>query len=284
MRIKHRLAAIPIIIGIVAIFFSACNRNAVTLSFTNAKGEVPILGNLKFRFNQSMVKDSLLNRWDSADYISFEPAIKGRFRWESPDELVFSPAQPLNPATTYKAKIEKAVLKFSPYNSVKDGDKINFHTPDLLLNDSRVVWIGETSTSAVPQIDLLFNYRIVPSDLKDKLNVEIEGKKMDYNLITQSAENKISIRVNGLKTEDKDLEAKISIGKGLKPESGNNTTSEIISSTFNIPSPYVLIIQNVEAQHDGTEGTVSVTTSQQLWRIERRLQCRCCLRRAGSGY
>ncbi|MEJ0105318.1 MAG: hypothetical protein WDO19_23375 [Bacteroidota bacterium] len=68
----------------------------------------------------------------------------------------------------------------------------------------------------------------------------------------------------GLKAEDKDYETKVTIDKGLKPELGTNTTSEVITSTIAIPSPYVLNIQNVEADHDGVEGTVKITTSQQL--------------------
>src|SRR5204863_5199530 len=112
MRIKTFL--VPLLAG--TIFLSACSKNFVSLSYTNAKGEVPQLGNLIFRFSQSMVKDSMLNAWDSTDYVSFEPAIKGKFRWESPDQLVFSPSQPLNPATSYKATIKKTVLKFSKYN------------------------------------------------------------------------------------------------------------------------------------------------------------------------
>src|SRR5262245_17402686 len=87
----------PMAIGIF--FFSACSRNSVRLDYTNAKGEVPQLQNLVFRFNHSLAKDSMLNVWDSADYISFEPAIPGRFRWEGPDQLVFSPSRPLSPAT-----------------------------------------------------------------------------------------------------------------------------------------------------------------------------------------
>src|SRR5688500_6733972 len=158
MRIKTVL--VPLIAG--TIFLFACNKNVVSLSYTNAKGEVPLLGNLIFRFNQSMVKDSMLNAWDSTEYVSFEPAIKGKFRWENPDQLVFSPSQPLNPATTYKAKIKNAVLKFGKYNDVKGGDKIDFHTPDLSLDNSQIVWIGETNTTAVPQLDLFFNYRINP--------------------------------------------------------------------------------------------------------------------------
>ncbi len=260
MRIKQLMAATLV----VAVFVSACSKNAVTLSYTNAKDEVPQLGNLVFRFNKSLVSDSMLNAWDSTDYISFEPEISGKFRWEGPDQLVFSPSQPLNPATNYKAKIKKAVLKYSKYNNVSGGDKISFHTPALTLDNSQVIWMGESSTTAVPQIDLVFNYRINPGDIKDKLNIEVDGKKLDYNLITQSTDNKISLRISGLKAEDKDLEAKVSIDKGLKPESGNNATEEAIRSSLIIPSPFVLTIQNVEAEHDGMEGTVKVTTSQQL--------------------
>ena len=59
----------------------SCNKNAVKLSETNAKGEVPPLGNLVFRFSKQLMPDSLLNRWDSIPYVEFEPKITGRFRW-----------------------------------------------------------------------------------------------------------------------------------------------------------------------------------------------------------
>src|SRR6187397_2550194 len=147
MRINSLL--VPLIAG--TFFLAACSRRSVNLSYTNAKGEVPQLGNLVFRFNQSMVADSMLNAWDSTEYVSFEPLIKGKFRWEAPDQLVFSPSQPLGPATAYKAKIKKAVLRFSKYDIVKDANDIEFHTPDLTLDNSQITWIGESGTSALPQ-------------------------------------------------------------------------------------------------------------------------------------
>ncbi len=259
---RSKLFFVPLIAG--TIFLSACSKNTVSLSYTNAKGEVPQLGNLIFRFNQSMVKDSMLNNWDSTEYVSFEPAINGRFRWESPDQLVFSPSQPLNPATSYKATIRNAVLKFSKYNDVKDADKLDFHTPNLTLDNSQITWVGESGTTAVPQVDLFFNYRIKPEDIKDKLKLEVEGKTVDYNMITASPDNKISLRITGLKSEDKDFNARVIIDKGLKPEVGTNSTADPITATLSIPSPYVLSIQNIESQHDGLEGVVNVTTSQQL--------------------
>jgi uncharacterized protein YfaS (alpha-2-macroglobulin family) len=124
--------------------------------------------------------------------------------------------------------------------------------------------VGESSTTAVPQVDLVFNYRVDPADLKNKLNVEVEGAKADFNLITVSPDNKISLRINGLKTEDKDLDTKITIEKGLKPEKGNTSTADDIINSATIPSPFALTVQNVEAEHDGIEGIVKVITSQQL--------------------
>ncbi len=260
MRIKF--IVILLISGII--FLPACNKNTVSLSYTNARDEVPVLGNLIFRFNQSLVKDSMLNAWDSADYVSFEPAIKGKFRWDSPDQLIFSPAEPLRPATDYKAKVMKAVLKFSKYNDIKNDDKINFHTPGLLLENSSVTWIGETNTSAIPQADLYFNYAVNPQEIKEKLKIEVEGKKMDFSLITISPSHKISVRIIGLKTEDRDFQTRIIIDKGLKPAKGNNALINPITASLIISSPYVLNIQNIESQHDGVEGIVKVTTNQQL--------------------
>ncbi|MBI1341397.1 MAG: alpha-2-macroglobulin family protein [Terrimonas sp.] len=245
---------------------SSCNRDTVQLDFTNAKGEVPNLLNFTFRFNKSLVKDSMLNIWDSTEYVSFEPKIPGRFRWESPDQLVFSPAAPLSPATTYKVKISSEVLRYSRYGRVEKADDLSFHTADLSLDNMQVVWAlqDENSRSAIPQVDLYFNYPVQPDDLKDKLSVSIEGEKKEFSCITQSAAEKLSIRIPGLQLEDKSYETVAVIEKGLKPVGGNNPTREKMELHMSVPSPYILVIQNVESQHDGTEGTVRISTSQQL--------------------
>jgi uncharacterized protein YfaS (alpha-2-macroglobulin family) len=263
MRIT-RLASITLI-GVI-IFLCACNRSIVSLNYTNAKDEVPQLGNLVFRFSNSLVNDSLINRWDSVEYISFEPKIPGRFRWESPDELVFSPARPLLPATSYKAKLKDDILQFSKYSKIGNGDKISFHTPDLKLESSNVSWVlpDEQSKTAVPQIDLYFNYPINPAELKEKLQLKVEGQETTYALITASNDSKVSLRLNGFKIEDKDYATDIRIEKGLKPDGGSNSTTDAIEAKTGIPSPYVLQINDVQADHDGSSGTLYVKTSQQV--------------------
>ncbi|HTQ64178.1 MAG TPA: MG2 domain-containing protein [Puia sp.] len=250
----------------VVIFLSACNRNVVSLDYTNARNEVPTLGNLVFRFDKSLVNDSLLNQWDSTQYISFEPQIPGRFRWEHPDELVFSPSKPLSPATTYKAVLKNDLLQYTKYSKVKSADNISFHTPDLKLDNTNATWVlqDENSTTALPQVNLYFNYPVNPNTLKEKLKVEMNGQPVEYNFQTLSSVNKISIRLLNVKMEDRDYEAKIIIDKELVPEGGINGTADKYEMTAMISSPYVLRINDVSTEQDGIQGTVKVTTSQQV--------------------
>ena len=135
---------------LASMVISSCKQNAIHLDYTNAKGEVPQLGNLVFRFNRSLVDDSLLNAWDSTEYVSFTPKINGRFRWESPDQLVFSPSGPLLPATSYTAKVGTEVLRYTEFNSVDGGDEIKFYTPKLTLDNYQVTWMlqGETKCNS----------------------------------------------------------------------------------------------------------------------------------------
>jgi hypothetical protein len=134
-------------LAILTSFVSSCNRSTVSLDYTNARDEVPTLGNLTFRFDQTLVSDSLVDQWDSTRYVEFEPRIPGRFRWEHPDELVFSPAQPLAPATTYKATIKSAVLGHSKFGRIANNAELVFHTPDLRLDNVNATWVLQEENS-----------------------------------------------------------------------------------------------------------------------------------------
>ncbi len=248
----------------IVIFLSACNRSTVSLEFTNARDEVPTLGNLVFRFDQSLVKDSLLDQWDSTPYVTFEPKIPGRFRWEHPDELVFSPSQPLPPATTFKAVLKSDILQYSKYGRIKTGDDLIFHTPDLKLDNTSATWVlpDETSTIAIPQLELQFNYAVNPASLKDKLTIQLDGQPVNYALQTISASDRVAIRLLGVKAVDKNLDAKLVIEKGLLPEGGTNGLKDKIELSTPISSPYVLTIGEVTTEHDGSTGTIHVQTSQ----------------------
>ena len=251
---------------IMGLFLSSCRQDSVSLDYTNAKGQVPQLGNLVFHFSKSLMPDSLINQWDSTEYISFKPHIPGRFRWEGPDQLVFSPSRPLLPSTTYKAAVSSEALRFSKWDGVKDGDAIAFHTAPLQLDGAQVTWVllDEGTRTAAPQIGLQFNYPVKAEEVKDKLRIEVEGSKREFTVQHAGNSPLITVRLANFKGEDKAYDAKFIIEKGLLPVNGKNSTKEAITTSLSIPSPYVLNINNVEAEHNGTEGVVQIYTSQKL--------------------
>src|SRR5450755_4481658 len=251
---------------LLAFSLFSCNRNQVSLDFTNAKDEVAPLTNLVFRFDKTLIADSLINRWDSTKYISFEPAIPGKFRWEHGDELVFSPSLPLLPATNYRAKLNSDILQYSKFDHFSHASDIHFHTSPLKLQNTNSSWEpqDENSKTYIPQIDLFFNYAVDPAVLKDKMKVTLDDKPVNFIFQTLSASDKISIRLADIPVADKDYEIKLQMDKGLLPVGGSNGTEEISSVRAVIPSPFILRINEVEANPDGAGGTIQVTTSQRI--------------------
>ncbi|HVY75052.1 MAG TPA: MG2 domain-containing protein, partial [Puia sp.] len=259
-------ATLRVWIVCLPIFLTACSRNFVSLDYTNARDEVAPLTNLVFRFNKSLVNDSLTNRWDSTQYISFEPSIPGRFRWEHGDELVFSPAAPLAPATNYKAVLNKDILQYSKFDRIRDADNIQFHTALLKLENTNAGWIqpDEHSNSAVPQVDLYFNYPVDPASLKEKIKLTVDGADAAYTLQTLSSSDKISLLLTGVAMKDKDYDVKLALDKGLTPAGGSNGTTVSEQASVTIPSPFVLRINELTATQEGVGGTIQVSTSQQV--------------------
>ena len=262
---KMRFRSYLLFTFFIAVTLFSCNRNLVSLDFTNAKDEVTSLTNLVFRFDQTLIADSLINRWDSTKYISFEPAIAGKFRWEQGNELVFSPSAPLLPATNYRATLNSDILQYSKFDRFSNAKDISFHTAELKLDNTNSSWVqDENSKTNVPQLDLGFNYAVDPASLKDKLILTFDDKQVNYSLQTLSASNKISIRLADIPAADEDYEIKLQLDKGLLPVGGTNGTTAATSVTAMIPSPFVLRINDVEAIPDGAGGTIRVNTSQQI--------------------
>ncbi|HSK14211.1 MAG TPA: hypothetical protein VK907_13415, partial [Phnomibacter sp.] len=167
----------PILLLALTMFAGACRRHSVKLSFTNARNEVPVLGNLEFRFSSNLATDSMLNQWDSTSYISFTPAIRGQFRWEAKDLLVFSPSGPLPPATSFQAHFStKHLLKGSDFNELGEADNINFRTPALALERQILIWTkAEGDAEVVPMLEMHFNYPVSPKAMETAMVVQVDG-------------------------------------------------------------------------------------------------------------
>src|SRR5687768_5600753 len=90
----------------IAWIFNGCSSfNEIRIAGTNFTDEVGQSQNLVFTFNKDIAAPGDLNSWDSTQYVQFEPAVRGKFKWTAPNELIFSPVAGFGAATSYKAKL-----------------------------------------------------------------------------------------------------------------------------------------------------------------------------------
>src|SRR5687768_10681154 len=78
---------------------------------------------------------------------------------------------------------------------------------ELTQEDINAAWVmqDEQSKQAVPQLDLYFSHPVSPADVKNKLKLEIEGKPVAFNVQTLSDNSDITLRLQGIAAQDKDI-------------------------------------------------------------------------------
>src|SRR5210317_1375112 len=95
----------------ISMFIISCSgKNTVKLADTNFSDEISQHQRLEFIFNTDIAPDSVLNVWDSTIYITFDPEIKGRFKWTYANKLAFSPEEPFKPSTEYTARLKSKII------------------------------------------------------------------------------------------------------------------------------------------------------------------------------
>ena len=152
----------------------------------------------------------------------------------------FLPPNSMLPATQYRATLNSDILQYTSYSHFNNANDIHFHTPLLKLENTISSWNQDENTKNYwPQLDLMFNYPVDPSGLKEKLKMTLDDKPVEYTLQTLSASSTISVRLANIPTADKDYEVKLQLDKGLVPVGGSNGTPEQIEASAMIPSPFI---------------------------------------------
>ncbi len=255
---------IIILIGFISL--CACHRNNdLQITSTSFGNEVEQQQNLVFSFNKEMVPDSLTNIWDSTAYIAFDPAVKGQFKWNSSNELSFSPEKGFAPCTEYTAKLTGLLLKHSKKKYTISGDLILFHTAPLKVTTTHLSWLrGKNVSDAMVQLDLAFNYEIDLNEAARKLKLNSESTPINVSAINSGNGKVLSLQFAPLSDKDAAIPLKIEVLKGI-PVVGTTKASEkdtLIETS--IPSRYNLSVTDVSAQHTGVEGLITISTSQPL--------------------
>lgn len=255
---------ITLLLPLLLLIFFACNKNKnqITLAATNINGEVPVLGNLTFTFNEAVAPDSILQYWDETNYINFKPEIKGKYRWISSNELSFSPESSLLPATNYSAEFTNEITKINQsYNSIEDNE-FEFHTALAQVENSDLYWyIKEDNTRGV-KLELFFNYKVDVNDVEDALKVSLNEENKKVELLNNGEAYTAIFEILNVEALDEDYIIDFTLEEGLKPINGTNKTSTVIKKSKLLKSPFKIEVTGIEANHSGVGGIVTVKTTQ----------------------
>jgi uncharacterized protein YfaS (alpha-2-macroglobulin family) len=249
-------------LAFAAYTFNACNNHQVKITNKNFDAEINQQQNLLFTMSKELAHDSLLNKWDTTEYIKFTPAVRGKFKWVSKNELLFSPEVSFKASTAYKAELQDYVVEKNSSKLKVAKDKIDFHTPFLTLASSSPFWTISNAGKPELHLNLNFNYKTSPQDLKKLLSVAVEGKNIPLKMITNNPDRNIEVAL-----ESGDLsnqKATIQIEKGLACGESDFKTSEVIKNSVVFPDKEHLEILEAKAEYDGLDPYVWVATNQAI--------------------
>jgi uncharacterized protein YfaS (alpha-2-macroglobulin family) len=264
---KKLSACVFLVIAII--FFHSCSSlNEVRLAGTNFNEEISQSQNLVFTFNKDLVTEDRLNSWDSTQYIQFEPAVRGKFKWTAPNELIFSPVAGFGPATAYKAKLSTLLLshtaKEKKYGLAKDP--VNFHTPYLNIIETESWWaLSKKSSRQEARLKLVFNYPVNAQNLAERLKINMAGKSLDFKVLPSSDEKSVTLAlVSTVKADNNATPVSIRVDKGLKAQNASYVTQDVMAVNASLPSPLHLEITDIKTGFENNEAFARIVTTQEL--------------------
>ncbi|MFC7670195.1 hypothetical protein ACFQT0_24630 [Hymenobacter humi] len=106
-----RFRVLPLLL-LLLVAFSCSKKSAQEQVATEQSDgeEIDPYSNLVFTFDEAVVPDAQLNRWDTTQYVRFSPAVRGKFKWTGDRELTFSPLEPFRPSTVFDAALQAQTL------------------------------------------------------------------------------------------------------------------------------------------------------------------------------
>jgi hypothetical protein len=204
--------------------------------------------------------------WIDDELLNIKPHTEGKYMWTAKNKMVFVPANGFKPATDFTCEISSKVLTYITDLKLDNDKSFLFHTPYLTVSNVKTNWSMPSNAGESPQvkIDIEFNQNVTPQEVAEQLSITIEDKGVGFELVSNEISSSVSFIISDIKNEDKDLDAEITIKKGLNAYNGSVKTSEDFEEDFLIPSPFKLYINEVQANHDGTDGTITVYTTQEV--------------------
>jgi len=255
-----------------ALLFSACNRgDEVSITSKNFQDVIEVQQNLTFVFSEDIAPDTLINQWVAEEYITFNPVVKGKYKWTSNNELTFSPDIRFAESTDYTATFTDKLFAGLPEKKkmAEEFQVLSFHTAYLNITNVNTFWAKHEIDRSINEVinELSFNYVIDANQLQSLLEIKVDKTPVKFEIKTKGNAQSIlvAIQENG-NYNDKALS--ISVKPGLKCLSNAYQTKEAIVFNSIIPSKDNFRILQVESLYEEDKGYIQVSTNQEVGSID----------------
>ena len=239
--------------------------NTVKVVSFSPEGTSPLLSTMEIEFSKDLAPPDMQQMWSSEEFISFTPAIKGRFKWTSSRRLLFSPDYPLEPMQEYTAKITDNVLFETGYDA--SFKTYTFSTPEFDVVQADVFWthIPRKYYTVTIQANLRFTYPVDPTELRSNIEVLRDGETVhDVHIVSEQASEIIALSIGEVSQTDKAQKITLRVRKGLTSILGRSPLSDSREFVLNLPPITELAVTGVAAGYDGDAGWIEVATTQMV--------------------
>ncbi len=257
-------ARLTVLVSLILLLTNCSSHRYLEIENTNFTDQIDQLQNLEFTFNKDIAPDSIIELWDSAHYIEFDPKIEGRFKWTSKKQLIFSPSVPFAPNTDYKGTLSSMILKLNHDNSRFKDPTVSFHTPYLEIENTSAYWGLDESFEKKPElrIRLVFNYSVAPDQINQFITISLNKQSKSFRLLTGESASEAELAVE-VDPKNKDLsEIILTMEPGMQTIGSNRKNPGTITYNVEIPASDKMEIMDVQASFEEGQGVISVFTSQ----------------------
>jgi uncharacterized protein YfaS (alpha-2-macroglobulin family) len=255
---------------VMALLWTGCKNsgNLLQLDHSNFVDEIATDQNLVFTFTSDLVPDSMLNEWDTTGYISFTPAVRGKFKWNAPNELTFSPSEPFAPSTDFEGTLtDNLTNHLAQKLSLPKESNIRFHTPYLMLGTAQVFYAMSQQMTGLVEVkmNLNFNCKVLPAALNKNLRISVNEKEVPFTILSSEADFTIGISIADVRGDSKEhMSLKIQVAEGLPCVGSKYVSKEPMEFISEIPVKEKIMITEMTASFIDGEGLINVFANQPI--------------------
>ncbi|SNR68320.1 alpha-2-macroglobulin family protein [Hymenobacter mucosus] len=257
--LPRSLSRLPLLVLLALL--CACSKSGSDAGQDPNGEEIDPYQNLVFQFADAVASPEQQDRWDTVQVVKFEPAMRGKFKWTSDRELIFSPTTPFKPSTAFTATLRKEALPEGKRNVELPENRQKFHTPYLQLQEPQAFWgrSERAAGTAEMRVELPFNYAVKPADVKPLLRVTQDGQPVAFEV---SGEPGQVVRVSLNQQVRPGSPLTVALGQGLRAQGSDQASTSDYEKQVQVPDPEELEIRAITGTLQAADPVITILTSQ----------------------